>query len=189
MPKANFFKKYFLNIIVGFSNLVLILAVIFAVRAIIKNSQDFFSLRQILFSLEKQEQGFSDLTRNYQENSEEMAVIENSFSELGAPVEFLGFLEETAKNTGLAIKTELYANPKAKTDVWNSVLIQIGFRGKSDNAIRFLEKIENNIYMAEVIEFTAKRLVAAGKDGSGGSAAGYDKDLIEGSFSIKVYAK
>ncbi len=173
MPQPIFYKKYLLNIIVGFANLILVIAVIFAIKAVVKDSQELLSLRRTLFSLEKQEQDFVDLTRDYQENSEEIAIIEDSFSEIGAPVEFLNFLEETARATGLEIKTELYANPKTKTDIWGSIIIQLRSRGKSDKIIRFLDKIENNAYMAEIIEFTAKQ----------------SKDFIEGTFSIRVYVK
>jgi hypothetical protein len=180
-----FSKKYVSIIFVGILDAVLALVVVFLpMRVLISDSRLAASLKATWLSLENQEQNFEVLNKDYQDSLADVTAIENSFISGEEPVEFLNFLEKLSGSLGLPMETNIFASLKSKQDKWPSMIFQISSEGKPEQMMEFLEKLENNPYLAEIVDFS---LSESNKIGDGVIAGG--ENNIEGDFSIKVYTK
>ena len=181
----NFFRKYGLIIFIGILDVALVLIIIFLpMKAISSDSRLAASLKMKWLSFKDQEQSFEILDKDYQDSLADITVIENSFVSGEEPVEFLNFLEELAGSLGLSFKTNIFVSPKVKQDKWPSMIFQISGEGKSEKMMQFLDKIEHNSYLAEIIDLSLSQSSKTEK----GIVIGEEGNL-KGDFSIKVYIR
>ncbi|MDP2930828.1 MAG: hypothetical protein Q8N56_04505 [bacterium] len=181
-----FLKEYGSVVFVGVLDVILVLIIVFLpMRAIISDSRLAASLKATWLSLENQEQNFEILNKSYQGSLAGITVVENSFVSGEEPVEFLTFLEKLAGSLGLSFETNIFVSQALKQDKWPSMIFQISGEGGPEQTMEFLEKLENNPYLAEIVDFSLSRPSKTDK----GVITGSGEGNIKSDFSIKVYIK
>lgn len=115
-------------------------------------------------------ENFKTASRDFEEISEK---IDNLFIDLLVPVDFIRFLENMAQSHYLDIGISPAAADKSNKDQWQSLVFQVTSRGSFSDLLRFLEKLENSLYLTEVQNLNIAR------EGEG----------VRAVFSIKVFAR
>ncbi len=175
-----FKEKYLFNLIIGLANLGLIIFIIlFPAKTVVKDINEFSSLKKTLFSLKEQKDNFNKLNKSYQTNLEIIDKIDNSFINSDEPINFLSFIEDSSAELSLATKITPTNPQKLKNDIWSSMIFRLSSKGELEKIMAFLEKLENSRFLAEVADMNMKKLK--------------DKDetlnQIEAEFSVKVFTR
>ncbi|MBI4359006.1 MAG: hypothetical protein HY577_00220 [Candidatus Nealsonbacteria bacterium] len=180
-------KKYSLNLVFGLIDLALVLLIIFLpLRLIQRGTKTLVALRQTQFSFQRQEENFLKLNKDYRTNASEIKAIDTIFINPEAPVDFLAFLEEASQAEDLSLKVNPSLPQKSKKDVWASMVLQISAQGRPERFLRFLEKLENSPYLAEIYDFNLKKAPALAGAGAGGKGSVGE---VEATFSLRAYIK
>lgn len=120
-----------------------------------------------------------NLYQSYQPNLEK---INQLFVNKEFPVEFISFLEESAKKDQLAMEISSMTAEKKETDPWSSFVFQIKVTGSFPDLMKFMAKLENIPYLTEVQNFKANEI-------SSGKAKTEKTKEISADFLVKVYSK
>jgi Tfp pilus assembly protein PilO len=181
-------RLYTSIIIVGVLAILFIVFLIYPVfRAIVKNSQDFLSEKKRLISLAQEEENLKKIEDLYKAYQSDLNKIENFFVDPEAPIEFVNFLEETAKNSQLRLEISSIVKKAEKEDPWENLSIQLFIYGSYPNLLKFLEKLENSSYLIEMVNLNINRLSESEL-----KLKGFEKFStgdINSSLLIKVYTK
>lgn len=174
-----FRKKYLFNLVIGLADLGLIIfIVLFPAKVIIKDVSELSLLKKTIFSLEEQKDNFDELNKSYRANLEITNKINDSFVNSNEPIDFLSFIENSSAGFGLTTKITPTNPQKIKSDVWPSMVFHLSSRGESEKISAFLDKLENNGFLAEVTNISLKKP----KDSKG-------LNQIEAEISLKAFIR
>ncbi len=168
------------------NNLLIIISIIFTILIVIfvilplfgtikNNSKELISQKENLAILEAQMvnlEEFKIIYKNLEETSEK---IDKLFVNPEVPVEFIGFLENTAEEYHLKIEIFPASARATEEDLWSYITFQINTSGSSTNFLKFQKRMENSPYLIEIQNLSIGRLAGSGE--------------IQASFTIKVFTK
>ena len=166
--------------------LVLNLALVFFLRnsflEIKKTSLEIISKRSETLLLEKKAQSSQDFADLFGKEKEKFNKVESLFIDPEMPVEFINFLEKTAKDQNLSIDLSISPSPIGK-DLWPAIGFQINLAGFSPDVFKFLEKLSHSRYLIDIqsleISKIEKEKTPIGKEILAGN--------IKAGLLIKVY--
>ena len=182
-------NKINLSLIV-FSILIisLIVFVIYPLFEEIKNnSEDLISKKQKLLSLETKIENLGEFQGLWQEIEPNFKKIDQLFIDPEVPVEFISFLETTARDCELPIEISPALPSKIEKDPWPSLFFQISSTTSFSKFLRFLAKIETSPYLIETQSLNARRLTE--KELKLKEFEKFSLGDIKTTLSIKVYTK
>lgn len=114
-----------------------------------KKAQELFRLRV---------KDFENFKENYPLYREVLAKIDKSFVSSGAPVGFIGFLEELASSSNLAMDVEPLNLGKTEGELWPPIGFRILPKGSFPDFLRFLEKLERSPWLVEIFQLNLERV-------------------------------
>jgi len=133
--------------------LLLNLALIFLLRNFIleiKNkSSEIFSKRSDLLLLEKKAQNSEEFSKLFQKEEKNFGKINLSFINSEMPVDFISFIEKTAKGLNLSLQLSITPSAKEQTP-WPAIGFQINLTGFYSDVFKFLKKLYYSPYLIEV---------------------------------------
>ena len=197
-------KVYPSLIIFGTLCLLLIVFVVWPLlKDIDKTSQSFSSERNRVVYLNAEKENIQKIEKIYKTYEPDLDKIKILFFEQETPINFINFLEKTA--TDARVKMEISsmtkqeqqsttkqgqkstAKQQQKEDLWPSLSLQIVIFGSFNNTSKFLEKIENGLYLIETTDLDVTSL-------SSGQASGKEFEGVPGAdtktvLTIKAYTK
>jgi hypothetical protein len=139
--------------------LILIIAIIFisffilpTFNQIKKISQNISSLKLDLGNLEKRAENIKNFKREFPTIKDNLSLFENSFIDREFPINFVNFLENTAKSYQLSFEISLLKSEK------NYLSFQIITIGPSKETFRFIEKVENCPYLVQIERLNFSKL-------------------------------
>lgn len=138
-------------------------------RKMVSEKNRFLELDERIASLER----FRLVYKNLQEILGKMDAL---FVRSELPVEFIDFLERTARSCSLNIEISPVSFSKDAADAWPSIGFQIISSGSFASLQLFLEKLENSPFLVGIGNLSVSKL-----SGSSGN--------VSALFSIKVFAK
>jgi len=136
----------------------MLLLVIFLIKDIQRNSQEFLLERKTLTLMEREFQEFENFERNsafYQSNLEKLDKL---FLNPEVPIDFVQFLEKESENIGLLIKISPSIITSRESDPWESIGFQILLTGSFPNCLKFLEKLQISPWLLEIQMTEVKRI-------------------------------
>ena len=168
-------KKNYLSCIIFIGVfLALVFFVIFPLIKAIKESSQQLILEEEahqLFSEEKK--NLQSFKRICQEIEHDLRIIDSLFVNAEVPIEFINFLEETASSSGVLIEISS-VSAVARGDPWPFSTFQLKASASFSDFSRFIEKLENSIYLIEINSLDIR------KSNEGG---------VGTSLSLKVFTK
>src|SRR3989344_2833996 len=112
-----------------------------------KSSSDILEQKQKLLLLESRVQDFEKFKNRYIEIEPDFKKTETLFIKADLPVDFIRFLEKTAKDSNVIAKISLSpAQPPS---------FQIALEGSFPNFLGFLEKLQSGQYLIDVQDISA----------------------------------
>jgi Tfp pilus assembly protein PilO len=147
------------------------------IRDIRENSAEFISQKQKLADLEEKIKNLNDFKILYKEYKPNLDIIDNLFIDSEVPVDFIAFLENTAKNCQLEIRISP-SSSKSKDEFGYYLGFNVSLAGIPDNLMKFIDKIENAPYLIKINSVIANRST----DDSG-------KETASANTSFNVYVK
>ncbi|MDI6603243.1 MAG: GspMb/PilO family protein [Patescibacteria group bacterium] len=184
------FKKKIIISIVFFLTLsiLLIVFVIYPLFLEIKKiSQDFLAQKQELIAFEKKAENLEKFKILFSEISPDLEKIDNLFVNPEIPVDFILFLEKISQDSGLSLKISSGLPLKTEKDSWPSLSFQLNLAGSFPNLVKFLEKLESNLYLIEIQNLTITRLSETELKSKEFEI--YSLGDVKASLSIKVYTR
>ncbi len=152
-------KKIYLSIIIF--GLISALSVVFLLHPLFleikKASQEIISQKQALVFLEAKIKNLEDFKKIYPTISPNLAKVNDLFINPELPIGFIGFLEESAQQTKLAIEISPLPVREVEKTTWPFLTFQIKTPAPFPKFLRFLEKIENSPYLIEIQSLTAAK--------------------------------
>jgi hypothetical protein len=169
-------------------SIILILFVIYPLFKEIKiNSEDLISKKQNLTLLEKKIENLKQYQAIWAEIEPNLEKIDKLFIDPEVPVEFISFLEETARDCNLSVEISPLPASKITEDPWPSLLFQISTTASFSKFLKFLEKLETSPYLIKIQNLNTRRLTEKDlelKEFKGLSAGDTKNTLL-----IKVYTQ
>ncbi len=170
-------KIIIICVISGFASLALIFFVIFPMIGEIKKDFDEFAFMKIKLSEDGRESS-SSLKDFYDLIKPDFEKIDNLFIESEAPVELIEFWEKIAQDSKVSIDISAINFKKEEAGLWSYIDFRMNLKGDFPDILRFVEKIETGLYLAEITNLSIEKNVKDAK--STGAVA---------NLSIKVFSK
>ena len=175
-------KKIYLTLIIF--SLLIILIIVFVVfplfRGIKNNSKELIVQKEKFVALEAKITNLEKFKVLYAELQRFLKEIDNLFVDSRVPVEFIGFLEKSSEKSQLEIEILPTSDKKIEKDFWPHLTFQITSTGSFPNFLKFLEKLENSLYLVELQNVSISKLTGD-KDAV--------SDNVRADFSVKVFVK
>lgn len=151
-------KTLMISLIFGLIILIFIFVLIYPIlKGINKDSNNLSNLEKESISLEDQMNNIEEIRATYEASKNDFEKIENLFINSEVPIDFIKFLEQTAVTTNVSIDILPVSQEKLEEKKWNFMNFQISTIGSFVNFVRFLEKIENSMYLLETKNLIIKR--------------------------------
>ncbi len=138
-------------------------------------SKEMISQKENLAILEAQMANLENFKIIYKDLEEISEKIDRLFVNPEVPVEFIGFLENTAEEYHLKIEIFPASARAVEKDLWSYITFQISTSGSFTNFLKFQKRMENGPYLIEIQNLSIGRLTESGE--------------IQASFTIKVFTK
>lgn len=151
-----------------------------------KISQSFISQKERIITLEQKTQSLENFTKIFPTLSPELEKIDKLFVDQKLPIDFITFLEQTAKNCQLSLEIVSSSPVSNDKDPWPSLSFQLNLAGSFPNISRFLEKLESAPYLIEIQNLT---IFPFGHNVKTITKFEQPSDNLESNVSIKVYAR
>jgi len=140
---------------------VCILSIVFAISLIFigikKNSDELLLEKKNLSSFSEGIKDLQESKKLYEAHQADLEKISKEFVDPKVPVEFIKFLEQNAKNSGLSVDISPIATEE-KENEWPSLSFQITTNGSFPSLLKFLEKLENSPYLIEILNLNLMRI-------------------------------
>lgn len=177
-------------LIFSVSIISLIFFVIYPVFKEIKtSSEDLISEKQNFTSLEIKIENLRNSQAFLSKIKPNLEKINQLFIDFEVPVDFINFLEKTAKECDVVIEILALPSKEIEKDSWPSVLFQISSIASFDKFLKFLEKIENSPYLIELQGLNIRKLSEKEIEKEIEIEIETELNDVKVVFSIKVYAK
>ncbi len=143
------------NLVIFLFAISVILLVALAISPIFKeiknNAKELISQRNNLATLRTEVENINKLKSVYNDFNENLQKIDAVLIKpTGTPVEFIAFLEKTAKDSGVKMKISSTSFVQGQENQWSFWTFQLTAEGTFAKASSFLERIENAPYLIEV---------------------------------------
>ncbi|MCP6719163.1 MAG: type 4a pilus biogenesis protein PilO [Patescibacteria group bacterium] len=170
--------------LLGFSLLVFL---VYPTYIDIKDSpQELTEQEKKLAFLEEKIRNIEEFKKNYQEIKQNVEKAKILFANPEAPVNFIGFLEETAQDSNIFIEISPSIPKVEGEDPWNSIRFKIAVAGSFPSFLKFLEKIESSPYLVKIDNLNIMRL--AEREILSKKFQRFSVGDIRGDVFLKVYA-
>ncbi|PIV64969.1 MAG: hypothetical protein COZ90_00745 [Candidatus Nealsonbacteria bacterium CG_4_8_14_3_um_filter_37_36] len=139
-----------------------IILILFAIYPLFKeikiNSEDLISKKQSLTFLEGKIENLKRYQTIWRQIEPNLEKIDKLFIDPEVPVEFISFLEATARDCDLSV--EIFPAPASKIteDPWPSLFFQISSTASFSKFLKFLEKLEASPYLIKIQNLNTRRL-------------------------------
>jgi Tfp pilus assembly protein PilO len=145
---------YILTIILSLFSILLVVFLLFPLFSEIKR------LSQELVILKAKIENLKNFKKVYLAISPELEKIDNLFADFELPINFIEFMEKTAKESNLIVKISLLPKPKEeeKKEDWLILTFQIRTTAPFPRFLSFFEKIENSPYLIKIQDLTITRV-------------------------------
>ncbi len=181
-------KIYIALTILGLLSIVLAVFVVSPFLGKIKNnSQELISQKQAFAKLEIKIENLKQFKVLYQNLKPSLAKIDILFVDKDVPVNFIEFLEESARHSQVSAEISLFPLKEIKEDPWDSFRFQIAATGSFPDFLKFLEKLENSYYLVEIQNLNIRRL--AEDEIKLKQLEGLPAIPVSAVFLLKVYAR
>lgn len=181
--KTNLLIAVFLVVFAGL--IALLILPIF--QEIKKYSTEILSQRQSLSALEFKINNLEKFEKNLGELKGGLDKGRDVLVDASLPIDFIRFLEEGAKDSGLAIKISPPVVERTEGDSWSSSLFQLDLTGSFSNFLKFLDTLEASNYLIQI-----KILAVDALTESELKAKEFEKmslGTVQAGLAIKVYSK
>jgi Tfp pilus assembly protein PilO len=121
-----------------------------------KDSLGYLSQKENLILIEKKKKELTNIERIYADIEPSLSKIDAFFVNAEEPVDFINFLEKSAKQLNLSIQISLREKEIEKKP-WPGMYFQIETAGSFSNFMKFLEKLESVLYLIEVENMDIKK--------------------------------
>lgn len=115
-----------------------------------KSSSGVLEQKQKLLLLESKVENLEKFKNRYVEIEPDFKKTEGLFIKADLPVDFIRFLEKTAKDSNLSTKISLSPSQQAAGEPWQISPFQIAINGSFLNFLGFLEKLQNSQYLIDM---------------------------------------
>ena len=122
-------------------------------KAIRNNTESLLVAKKDIASLNAELVNLEVVSKQYEEYSPNLEKINNLFIDPKIPIVFWDFLEELANKSGVFI-SKSGKSQTTESKLWIPFDVQINLTGSYPNFSKFLDKLENSNYLAEVREIT-----------------------------------
>lgn len=145
-------KKFNLSVIifVVFGLLLIVFGIFPALARIKKNSQELILQREKFVSLGATMGNLDEFKKDYSEMEPDFKKIDALFVNSQIPLDFIGFLEDIARESQTAIKISPLSSGASEREKWLFLDFQIISTGSFPNFLRFLGALENGPYLIEI---------------------------------------
>lgn len=182
-------NKINLSVITFFGLAVLlILFLIYPFLKDIENiGQEFILKKQEIIFLENKIKEMKRFRENYPEIKSNLEKIDSSFVESEMPLDFINFLEKTAKELKLSVEISPAVVKNSQTDFWPSIAFQINSVGSFPLLLKFIDKLETGSYLIEMQDLNISRLSETQLKTK--EFEKFSLGDVKANFSIKVFSK
>jgi len=154
-------KKYIsLIFFIVFSTLLTALVIFPLLKKIQKSSRQLIEGKEqkFYFSLEKENLQKSKII--YDRITPDLEKTEDVFLVKKTPIELelIKFFEKIASDSDVSIKISSVSSENKGEDQLSILTLNLEASGSFNNFLNFIEKIENNYYLIEVVDLTIKKL-------------------------------
>lgn len=161
-----------------------------SLRAIVSNSEELALRRQELASIEYLSQSFEGFEKNFQFYKEGLSQVDDllqkeSLIDPEIPVNFINFFKDEALNLDLVLKISPITFHESDNGQWGFMSFRVEGKGKFDDIMSFLEKMENSRWLIKETSFDISNIednTNQKKQSSGG-------DYVEINLLIEAYAQ
>ena len=127
-------------------------------REIKKSSANILSQKAGLTTLETKTKNLEEFKSYSQEIKPNLEKIDTIFIDPEVPVEFIRFLEKTARDCQASLKISPAFPTQIEKEPWPALLFQVTTTSPFPNFLKFLEKLESSIYLIEIQSLNISRL-------------------------------
>lgn len=165
-----------------FASLILIVFLIYpAIKSIKNGSAEIISIKNeaslIMLQSEKME-NFREKHKNYEDDFQKISQL---FVDSQNPIEFIKFLEESARSSGTNIDVNLISSADGKQENEQRIVFQINAMGSFLSVLKFYEKLESGPYLASIQSSTIKKSEQLADENNN-----YSQPGVEASFTIEA---
>lgn len=153
-------KIIIISIISGLIILILVIFVIYPLFKRIKgNSEELVATRRNLVLFQSKTGSLEQIKKTYEELESSFKKIEGFFVDPEIPIDFIKFLEKTARESKILIDISPVSPKTSEDEPWKSIGFQLTLTGPSPKFLKFLDKIETGPYLIGIQNLTVKKLV------------------------------
>lgn len=181
--KSNLSLVIFSILIIGF--IVFLIYPLF--EGIKNNSEDLTSKKQKILSLKAKIEDLKKFQSLWREIEPSFKKIDQSFIDPKVPVEFISFLEMTARDCAVDIEISSALPSKAEEDPWPSLFFQISSTSSFPKFLKFLAKMETSPYLIEIQNLNGRSLTEKKLDSEG--LEKFSLIDVKITLSIKAYTR
>lgn len=172
-------KKYLILTLIA---LVLFSGVIFliymAISDIQKASQQILAYKEQVATIDQETRELEDFKKRFEDYKPNLERIDRLFFDKANPVEFIRFLEKTARDSSVEARISLVPY---QSEAAESVYFQISAIGEFLHLLTFSEKIENGPYLIRLNSISLQRANQTLSEGK--------NQLIQANMLIEVMGK
>ncbi len=145
------------------------------------DSENLILMKNTAVSLTTQNDIIENFKKKYEEYKPNLEKADHLFPDSKNPIDVIEFLEKTAKNSGINLRTTLsLSSGKKNQSVMN---FQLSSNSTYSKIVDFSEKLENGPYLIEIENITMRN------SDTDTSQKKHPSENIDATFSIQVYAK
>ena len=181
--RLNFGKKNYISLILFIGIFLgLVLFVVFPlVKNIKESSQQLLLEEEARLTFSKEIENFQNFKEAYQAVEPDLKEVESSFIIPEPPIEFINFLEKTAADSNILLEISSVSPEKSEGKTWPSLDFNLQASGSFSNFSRFVERLENSLYLIEIYDLNMRKSSGASDESS--------TENVSVNFSLKVFTK
>jgi len=140
--------------ILGIIPIFLILVVFFLLYLIQGDSQKLIGQKKESIVFEQKQKNLENLQERYLTYQKSINKIDDLFVDFALPIEFIGFLENSASDSQALIKV---SSTRATAEPEPILFFNISLSGSASNLFKFIDKLENAPYVVELVSLNFKK--------------------------------
>lgn len=182
-------KRIVINsIIFGTVGLALIGLLIYPLfKGIKRNSETLAAMKGELVLSQGKSVDLEKIKKDYDKHRPDLEKIQWLFVDPNIPIDLIESWEKAAIDSGVSGDISPISLKAAKTDPWDSIAFQVIITGSFPDFLRFLQKIETNLYLTEIKSLTVKRL--SEQELKSGKHERFSSGDISANLKVKVFTR
>ncbi len=152
-----------------------------------KEAAGIISFKKDLAFLEAETESYGAFKNSYLNIESDLGEIDTLFVDSEVPIDFIGFLEKTARDCHVQIKISPALPAKIEKESWPSMIFQIASASSFPNFLKFLEKLESSNYLTETQNLNIARLSEAELKSK--ELGKFSLGDVQSMLTFKVYTK